>query len=370
MKDGTSYFLNPALVTMVLMSALVIIVLVMAGGDPLALARLGSYFYEQNPDGSQGYDGQFVYYIAINPQPEGVAPYLDVPAYRYQRILFPAIARAVSLGNVTAIPWALPFLGILFQTVGTLFLSELLAGWGISRWYALVYGLWVGFGLAIRLDLPEPLAYALVIGAILVQERRRKVLSWILYGLALFAKEVTVLFVMAAFLSYIFEKRWRAALGIGLVAGLPFLIFQVWLWQTFGEFGIGSGGAMATSFEIIPFLGLLRIGSYSMVYLLAMAIVFVPAIVIPVLWGLWATLQKLRDQQFNVVVLALLLNAIVIMFLPFSTFRETGGLLRFACGLVLAVILFAARYTVRRALNYSWFWLSFNVFLFKTGGLL
>jgi hypothetical protein len=107
-----------------------------------------------------------------------------------------------------------------------------------------------------------------------------------------------------------------------------------------------------------------------MVYLLAMAIVFVPAIVIPVLWGLWATLQKLRDQQFNVVVLALLLNAIAIMFLPFSTFRETGGLLRFACGLVLAVILFAARYTVRRALNYSWFWLSFNVFLFKTGGLL
>jgi hypothetical protein len=370
MKDSISYFLNPALVTLVLMSLLVVIVLAMAGGDPITLARLGSFYYENDPVGSQGYDGQFVYYIAINPQPDDVASYLDVPAYRYQRILFPILARVVSLGILPVIPWVLPVLGIISQTVGTLLVGELLAGWGVSRWYALVYGLWVGFGLAIRLDLPEPLAYSLVVGAIFAHERRRTLLSWVLYGLAMFAKEVTVLFVLAAVLSYLSEKRWKDALGIGLVAGLPFLLFQVWLWQTFGAPGIGSGGAMATPFEIIPFMGLLRIGSSSMVYLLAMTIVFVPTIILPVVWGIWVSIRKLLAQQVNVVVLALLLNAIAVMLLPFSTFRETGGLLRFTCGLVLAVILYAGRYRVRRVLNYSWFWLSLNVFLFKTGGLL
>jgi hypothetical protein len=351
------------------MTSLVIFVLATTGGDPMVLVRPGSFFYANDPQGTQGYDGQFVYYIAIHPQPESAAPLLDVPAYRYQRILLPLLARLLSLGILPAIPWVLPVLGIISQAVGTWLVSELLAGWGVNRWYSLVYGLWVGFGLAVRLDLPEPLAYALVAGAILAHERRQSALSWVLYGLALFAKEVTILFVLAAALAYLAEKRWKDALGISLVAGVPFLLFQGWLWHTFGEPGIGSGGAMATGFEIIPFMGLWRIGAYSVIYLLAMSVVFIPTIILPVLWGLWASIRKMLDQQVNGVVLALLLNAAAIMFLPFSTFRETGGLLRFACGLVLAVILFAGRYRMQRVLNYSWFWLSLNVFLFKTGGI-
>jgi len=51
--------------------------------------------------------------------------------------------------------------------------------------------------------------------------------------------------------------------------------------------------------------------------------------------------------------------------LPFSTFRETGGLLRFACGLVLALLLFAGRSQSKRALNYTVFWLALNAFLLK-----
>jgi hypothetical protein len=52
-------------------------------------------------------------------------------------------------------------------------------------------------------------------------------------------------------------------------------------------------------------------------------------------------------------------------FLPFSTYRETGGLLRFACGLVLAMVLFAARFRLRKVLNYSLAWMVLNAFLFK-----
>jgi hypothetical protein len=71
------------------------------------------------------------------------------------------------------------------------------------------------------------------------------------------------------------------------------------------------------------------------------------------------------NGQRNMIVLGLLMNSLVIIFLPFSTYRETGGLLRFASGLMLAVLLFAGRYQMRRILNYSTFWVVLNVFLLK-----
>jgi hypothetical protein len=358
--------LLPALVVLVGMLLVALAVIAAEGGDPLALARLGTRYLNGDPSGTQGYDGQFVYYIALDPRPEQVAPRLDVPAYRYQRILLPISARMLSVGNVSALPWVLGLIGILSQAAGTWIVAELLAGWGVSRWYALVYGLFAGFTLAVRLDLPEPLAYALVAGAILAGERHKGLLSSFLYGLSLFAKEVTIVFVLAAALDHLAHRRWRDLGILVLVGVLPFLLFQGWLWGIFGQFGLSSGGDMATPFEIIPFMGLWRIGAYSLIYLAAMLVVFGPAAVLPAVWGAWASLKKILSGDINVVVLALLTNATLVATLPFSTFRETGGVLRILCGLVLAVLLFAARYQQHQVLRLSWLWLVLNVFLIKT----
>ncbi|HET9411689.1 MAG TPA: hypothetical protein VFO38_02490, partial [Candidatus Saccharimonadales bacterium] len=318
------------------------------------------------PQGTQGYDGQFVYYIARDPDPETVKPFLDVPAYRYQRILLPLLARFVALGQDLAIPWSLAALGILFQTAGTWALATLLDGWGVNRWYALAYGMFAGLTLAVRLDLPEPLAYGLVVGGFLAIQRQRNLLSWLCFGLALFAKEVTVIFLGAALLSALLNRRWNDLAGLSIVALVPYGLFQFWLWQVFGQSGIGSGGAMATSFEVIPFMGLLRIGFYSPLYLVAMLAVFGPAIVLPTLWGLWVGFKKLLSGDMSLVVLALILNAPVMLFLPFSTYRETGGSLRIACGLILAILIFSSRYRLRKVLNYSLLWLVLNAFLLKS----
>lgn len=333
--------------------------------DPLELAQIGTRFSQGDPQGSEGYDGQFVYSIATNPDPQTAARFLDVPAYRYQRILLPLLARVLGLGQAQGIAWALPLILVLAQAAGTWAVAELLAGWGINRWYALVYGLWAGSVLAVRVDLPEPLAYGLVAGALLAGQRNRRGLSWALYGLAAFAKEVTLLFAAAQLLEYLLARRWKDFFGLGLSAFLPFALFQLWLWATFGEPGTGSGGAMATPFEIIPFMGLLRIGVESPLYLLAMLVVFGPAVILPVLWGLWRAGSSMIAGERNVLVLAVGLNALAIVFLPYSTFRETGGLLRFACGPALALLLAAGRWRHRRALRYSPLWLVLNVFLLK-----
>jgi hypothetical protein len=184
--------------------------------------------------------------------------------------------------------------------------------------------------------------------------------------LALFAKEVTLIFLVAALISALLNRRWIDVAGLGLVAILPYGLFQFWLWRVFGQAGLGSGGAMATSFEVIPFMGLLRIGLYSPAYLAAMLAVFGPAIVLPSLWGLWAGTKKLLSGDMGIIVLALILNAMVMLFLPFSTYRETGGSLRMACGLVLSILIFSSRYRMRKVLNYSLLWLVLNAFLLKS----
>jgi hypothetical protein len=364
--SARQFLFSPAAIVFVVLTLVVAAVIAGAGGDPLALVRLGTRYSLGDPLGSEGYDGQFVYYIARDPRPQFVAPLIDVPAYRYQRILMPLLARALAVGQEALIPWALALIGIAAHTAGTAIVAALLKTWNISRWYALGYGLWAGFILAVRLDLPEPLAYALAAGALLAQLRGRTGLSWLLYGLALFAREVTVLFIVGQLAADLFQRRWRQAAGLALTTLLPFALFQGWLWLVFGQPGIGSGGEMATGFELIPFMGLLRIGAYSPIYLAAMLAVFGPSVVLPSLWGFWRGVKSWISGDRNVIVFVMILHAAAVAFLPFSTFRETGGLLRFACGLILALLLYMGQNRLHRPLRYTILWIALNAFLLKT----
>ncbi len=365
-KRAKSFLLHPVGITWLVLLLIVIGTLLVEGGDPKSLARLGTYYSQGDPAGTRGYDGQFVYYIALNPDPESVNVLLDAPAYRYQRILFPVLARVLAFGQPALVPWTLILLGIFSQVTGTWLLTLLLRIRGVSIWYALPYGLWVGFLLAVRLDLPEPLAIGLVLAGFLALERDKHALSWLFFGMAIFAKETTAVFVFAVLLSAFLERRWRDVAGMVLVAVLPFVVFQFWLWQTFGQFGLGSGGDMATPFEIIPFMGLVRIAFFSPVYFVSMLVVFGPAVILPAIWGIWISLRKLATGDRHVVGLSLLANSLIILFLPFSTYREPGGLLRFACGLIPVVILAASKYRQMRVLNYSFLWMVLNIFLLKS----
>lgn len=355
----------PALVVFLLAALLVGLILVQVGGDAMYFVRIGTYFSQGDPQGSKGYDGQFVYTIARELQPKSAAPYLDVPAYRYQRILMPILARLLSFGDLDLLPWVLLLIGLVSLAAVTWAVAVLLVEQNVSAWYALILGLFPGLLFALILDLPEPLAYALATWGLVWLGRGNKWLAWICLGLAVFAKEVTLIFVAATLIDDIVHKDYRSALGLTLIAALPFVLFQFWLFDQFGQFGIGSGGDMATPFEWIPFMGLMRIAAYSLPYFLAMLLVFGPSILLPAMWGLWVSFRTWIQGGRNVIVLALGLNALSILVMPFSTFRETGGLLRYMVGLVLTVLLFAGRYQKLRVLNYSVFWLVLNVFLLK-----
>lgn len=339
--------------------------------DARALAEVGTRYGQGVADGTEGYDGQFALFIATTPDPAGVAPMLDVPAYRYQRILYPLLARMLALGSPWAIPWTLLLVNCAALALGTWAVAALLDGRGLSTGYALAYGLWVGLVCGVGLDLTEPVAYALVAMGWLARERGRGVLAAVLLGVALFAKETTLLFWAAALVSdgllvMAVRKRdegsnagvTRGALAVGLACGGAFLAWQLFLWRVFGRPGLGSGGAMATPFEPIPFMGLWRIGEVKPTALVLFLVIFGPTILLPAIWAVAATVVDLINRGGRAATLALMANAGALLFLPFSTFREPLGLVRAATGLVLGVLVFAIQDRLRRPLNYSLFWIA------------
>jgi hypothetical protein len=334
----------PALCVLFLASAYLGWVFFQNGYDPLAFAYPGTRFSEGDPSGTDGYDGQFNYYIARDPDPRRVGPFLDSPAYRYQHILYPLLARALALGRAEAIPWALIGINLACLFAVTFLAGELLAQRGAGRWGALVFGLWAGLIGAVRLDLSEPLALLLLILALWIAGPgldRKLVLCALLLSLAMLAKETMIPFIGGWFAWLLLRRRTGGGLLI-LTALLPYIALQIGLWVVFGSPGIGSGGAGATPFEWIPFAGFFRIAGVSLAAFAALLVVYLPGLLFPALYGLAAPLLDFIRRRANPEGLLLLANAAMIAFAPFSTFREPLGILRLACGLILCMWLYAA----------------------------
>ncbi len=347
----------PLLVTFIVAGAYIVGRLAVYHWNVVALAEIGTQFSEGVPAGTEGYDGQFTYYIAVDLNPATVRSKLDVPAYRYQRILLSVLAHVVTGGHVAAIPWALLAINLIAHVAGTYAVMLYLQDYGHRMRCALSYGLWVGLISAVGLQLHEPLAYGLVSAAWLARKRGKLVLSTALIGLALFAKETTLIFWFALLLSDLSGKRSWKSVGSWIVVGVLYAGWQVWLWRVFGAPGIGSGGANSTSFEWIPLMGLWRIGFVSLPALALFIFIFGPTIFVPVIWGIRASARELWRKRINAENVSLFINSLLILFLPFSTIREPLGLLRFASGFVLAVLLFAARNNLHKPLNYTLLWI-------------
>src|SRR5262249_17488741 len=118
-----------------------------------------------------GYDGQYFLYVAQDPI--RAKAYVDDPPYRYGRIVYPFLARALALGRQSAIPLALVPVHDLAVVLGTFALATLLRRHGRSPWYALIFAVYPGVYVAVQRDLSEALAYALTACAVALFDRAR-----------------------------------------------------------------------------------------------------------------------------------------------------------------------------------------------------
>jgi hypothetical protein len=348
---------------MVLAVAVGLVVIVLAGHewDPMAFVRLGTRYGQGDPNGTIGYDGQFAYQIAVHPF--SAAAYLDIPAYRYQRIVYPIAACIAGLGQPSLIPWALIALNVLALAVGTQAMGALLASHGASRWYAVTVGLFAGQLVSLRLDVNEPFSLACVVLGIHAFEAgsRRRGAFWL--ALAVLSKETALAFVGGYLLYFLLKRCWRAGLETGLISLGPFALWQMALWLAFDQLGLRSGGQGATGFSLIPFGGLLAFKPGDTTTLVGILVVLGPLVVLPSLALAVSLARTFLQGSFSSLAFALALHVVMMATLPFSTYVDLPGMLRLTSGLVVAAVAWAAVARSRRTLNYSALWLGSLAFL-------
>lgn len=345
---------RPWQVVLLISLAYVLLTLARYDFDPRIFALIGTQYDPGLPDGPPGYDGQFAYQIARDPA-NGWAK-IDVPAYRYQRIVYPMTARLLALGNVDLVPWALIIVNVAALAVGVWLTGEILQHFNVSRWYALIYGLSAGTLMSVRLDLTEPLAYALAQAGVLLALKDRWRWAAVMLALAALTKEMTLAVAAGLGLVYLYQRQWVKLLAFSAMVLVPFAIWQLVLWQWFGQPGVGSGGALATPFEIVPLRGLWSLAFLDVRIFLLLAAIAIPLAVMPALFSLWAAGRQVWRRAIDIPTMVLLINALLVLITPQSTFREPLAMARYIVGLMCAVLMYAASRHSYRALRYSWLW--------------
>ena len=304
------------------------------------LAAIGTQFLAQGKGSSAtidalaphavegGYDGQFVLYIALDPTE--AHHYADAPTYRLSRILYPIAARVLALGQAGAIPWMLLLLNIAAVVFGTFALALLLVRRNVSPWVALLFGASPALWIAVDRDITEPLAYALVIGALLALDSQRWLTSGLLFGLAGITRETTLLFplaliILAAWGLGVKRRRPDELMLFGALAFGPYIWVRIVLYAWLGS----DPPPGAPSFSWPPFSGLSgHATQFQYEQLLA--------VVLPGFLALAAAALFLHGAR-KWLILPLALNVLVlIVLLPessYATFQSSG---RITLGVVVA----------------------------------
>lgn len=320
-------------------------------GGVLAFVVLGT----SNTPGNHGYDGQYYYRIAVDPL--GGRHGLDRPAYRYQRIGYPLLARALALGRQSEIASALVLLNVAAIAASTLFVAWLVQGNGLSALYAIPYAVYIGQVACFWRDLAEPLAFALTAAALLAWRRDHLWASALLLLAGVFVKEGVLLFIAAALLHLLIRGRGRALILFLGITVAPYALWQLFLWFVFGQTGLGGT-------DHPPFLPLdgLSGARGTRQWLFTLPAVVLPALLCLGLLGqglvhlwreAWAqqtlpagavrrTAIAVRAVAGDFSTLALAANLTLVLWLPPQSYADLWASTRTAQGMVLAALVYPA----------------------------
>ncbi len=244
-------------------------------GDKFIPPRTGASVGLSVITNATGYDGQFYYLLALNPfssLPALPAAHFDLPAYRAQRILYPLLVWALSLGGRPALVPALLVIVNLSAIVTIGALGALIAKrQGVAPLWGALLAFYPGLLVSLAGDLGEPLALACALGGLHCAMSRRWKWAAALLSMAALARETTTLIAFALLvagllsrftpipalrippLRFISRDHWRGALIAGVTPLVVALGWQIVLLIRWGELGALAAGGNNIG---IPFVGL------------------------------------------------------------------------------------------------------------------
>jgi hypothetical protein len=258
-RDATSRIGAVAVALLMLLVGVVLI-----GPGPVWFVRLGhqslsldlarDLFGEDVPIPlNDKHDGEWYWNLARDPLLNDKAALdtrLDRPAYRAQRIGYPLLAAPWKLGGETSLVWGLVMTNLVALGAGTAIAAGLVRRLGCRPAAVLAFPLAPATFIAVFGDLPDAIAIAACLGALLAVHRRD--LRWVVVAsiIAVLAKDVMIIgLVGLAVLGPGIPRRFRIALVVpGAVAGA--------LWAGYVRLRLGSDGGALQEFVAVPYRGI------------------------------------------------------------------------------------------------------------------
>jgi hypothetical protein len=230
--------------------------------NPSTTIKFGEVFTEQNEYAEAllgeiviapqaGHDGKFFFSQAMDPfylEPETHAIYLDRPAYRAQRMLYPTLASLGGLLSPVATAWGLVMVNILAMGVGTAYTSLVAQRMGLSTWYGLAFTLNPGIFIVMAIDGSGIVAGAGLMAGVYYTMRRDLVPAVIALSAAALSRE-TMLIAAAGLAWYLVKKTGR----VPWVYSAPFV--AVALWWMYVHTKLQEGASQDLQAVGLPFVG-------------------------------------------------------------------------------------------------------------------
>ena len=334
-----------------------------------------SGFHGYRYDGDIGYDGQFNYFMALDPV--RAASYTDYPAYRYTRIVYPAVAGLLGGHNPDLVANTLIAINLAMIALGVAVLGAWLRRRGRSAWLAAVYGFYPGIYVALQRDTSEIMAFSLVIVAIYLYDvapRLRFVLPAAFFALAGLTRETTLVFAYLWGLDLLLSgngrlrhrvaTNWRGFLIFLAISFGPLLAWKIFLLVWLGSLGLE--GVLTP----IPFSGIHYLIRHE-VEMEQLRTVVVPAFLCLVAGAIAIYAGSRKVETWALLTNALLYTA----FLSSPSFEDFTSSARVMVPIALALVL-AVPYLPQRAKTLFWvsaaLWLTpmiFWIILPVEGGL-
>ncbi len=251
--------------------------LIQPGTEGPSAALIAQDFPDLEPPAGLGLDGQQYYAMArAGVHLAGASPSLDRPIYRWQRPLFPWLARVLHPGSGGGA-------GLIaaFFVLGTaaLFLGGVAAGWlstslGGRAWPAALVPLLPGAWMSLRVTMADALAMALVLVALALSVRRRPALATVAGCAAVLTRETAVI----VLIGWAIAHRSRVS---AVLAAVPVAVAAAWaVWlrvalpagppETINELGFPFAGLVGAVREHW-LAGTNRLGMLATVLALALA---------------------------------------------------------------------------------------------------
>jgi hypothetical protein len=256
------------------------LMLLSVGGNYSGLLRIARTYVDRvpllinRPDLTQhlfiiedeGYDGQFVYVMALDPlllafkdEPIRYRDVVDTPPYRYGRIGFSLLTKLFSGDRPERYAQTMVWLILAASFLGAWLLAMIAHAHGYHVIWGLLYLLVPGFVASLYFGLPEDIAAAGLLGGYLLAVRGRFGWAAVPFAASLLVRETGVILVAALAIWYAWRLRDRRAGMLLAASTLPMIAWRVYVgWRLFADFH-WSAFYMNPRTAGVPFVGIIEL---------------------------------------------------------------------------------------------------------------